>query len=78
MYVTLKSVLRQFLFTGSPRPANTTAMPAHSADEEVQQTEPSCTQIVLLSKLFKTIPDKLMPCSYRFNVTYHLTDPKVH
>ncbi|XP_075733999.1 uncharacterized protein LOC119179872 [Rhipicephalus microplus] len=27
---------------GSPRPANTTAMPAHSADEEVQQTEPSC------------------------------------
>ncbi|XP_037274929.2 uncharacterized protein LOC119167536 [Rhipicephalus microplus] len=28
---------------GSPRPANTTAMPAHSADEEVQQTEPSCS-----------------------------------
>ncbi|XP_075749862.1 uncharacterized protein LOC119171487 isoform X2 [Rhipicephalus microplus] len=26
---------------GSPRPANTNAMPAHSADEEVQQTEPS-------------------------------------
>ncbi|KAH8022419.1 hypothetical protein HPB51_024149 [Rhipicephalus microplus] len=26
---------------GSPLPANTTAMPAHSADEEVQQTEPS-------------------------------------
>ncbi|KAL3225052.1 hypothetical protein MRX96_026147 [Rhipicephalus microplus] len=28
---------------GSRRPANTTAMPAHSADEEVQQTEPSCS-----------------------------------
>ncbi|KAL3227422.1 hypothetical protein MRX96_048726 [Rhipicephalus microplus] len=28
---------------GSPRPVNTTAMPAHSADEEVQQTEPSCS-----------------------------------
>ncbi|XP_049266998.1 uncharacterized protein LOC119374488 isoform X2 [Rhipicephalus sanguineus] len=28
---------------GSPRPANTTTMPAHSADEGVQQAEPPCS-----------------------------------